>query len=106
METTNFTVADIVSTKEFHENLVQIINPVIKFRRGLTIAFKRDAIDRLIEKGVLLDSERFTVVYIQVLTKSCDTTEYPKALRDCVKHFGDRALHKTINQFKEDEKNT
>lgn len=100
MKTTNLTIADIVSTKEFNENLVQKVNELVRYRRLADFNLKRDAIERLIEKEVLQNSERFTVIYAQVLTKSCDTTEYPRALRDCIRYIGDCALYKTINQFK------
>lgn len=94
-------ISDIIATKEFHEQLTNKVNAVISMRKISGQVLKRDAFGRLMEKGIMQNSDNLAVAYINVITNSCNTTEFPKALRDCIKYFGDYAMHQAYVQLKE-----
>lgn len=57
---------------------------------------KRPCIDRVIELGLLMNAEDFTLEFAKVLSR---TSEHPKEIREYIRQLGMRAYKLTVEQF-------
>lgn len=96
-------VIDIIQMPAFEGHVKRLMRDLHTVRIGLTIhgtEFKRGPIERLVSKGVY-NPKAFAALYVKILDKELDTSEYPSTLRIFIKGLCDEALYRTAKQIKE-----
>lgn len=98
-------VIDVIQMPAFEDHIKRLMGDLRTERIALTIhgtEFKRDPIKRLTEKGVY-NPKAFATLYVKILDKELDTSEYPSTLRIFIKRLCDEALYRTAKQIKDSE---
>lgn len=98
-------VIDVIQMPAFEDHIKRLMGDLREERIGLTIhgtELKRDPIKRLVEKGVY-NPKAFASLYVKILDKELDTSEYPSTLRIFIKRLCDEALYRTATQIKDSE---
>lgn len=98
-------VIDVVQMPAFEDHVKRLMGDLRTVRIALTIhgtEFKRGPIERLKEKGVY-NPKAFASLYVKILDKELDTSEYPSSLRIVIKRLCDEALYRTAKQIKDSE---
>lgn len=98
-------VIDIIQMPAFEGHVKFLLKKLSETRvllEGTGVELKRGPIDRLREKGVY-NPKDIATLYVKVLNKNLDTSEYPSTLRTFIKRLCDEALHRTVEQIKAEE---
>lgn len=96
-------VIDIIQMPAFEDHVKRLMGNLRTVRIKATIhgiEYKKGPIDRLVEKGVY-NPKAFASLYVKILDKELDTSEYPSTLRIFIKGLCDEALYRTVEQIKE-----
>ena len=111
-ESKEMTIADVLKTPEFYNNLKVVISDLENIRRKAGMMadapLKRHPIDRLQERGVF-EPGQMTVLYANAMDKKLQG--YSSSERQFILQVGGEAFNKTMKQFiakekKNNEKNT
>lgn len=103
------TVFDILEMPEFKTNLGAFINEQLMTRNAVLqqrkkiiesgkhpAPEKRPCVDRIIELGLMHDTDSFAEEFLKVINRS---SKYPAAIREYVRQLGMRAYRLTVEQF-------
>ena len=105
MEVKEMTIADVLKTPAFYNNLKVVISDLENIRRKAGMMadapLKRHPIDRLQERGVF-EPGQMTVLYANAMDKKC--REYSSSERQFILQVGGEAFNKTMKQFAAKEK--
>lgn len=105
MEVKDMTIADVIKTTAFYNNLKVVISDLGNTRRKAGISanapLKRHPIDRLQEKGVF-EPGQMTVLYANAMDKKLQG--YSSSERTFILNVGGEAFNKTMKQFVDQEK--
>ena len=105
MEVKEMTIADVLKTPVFYDNLKAVIfdlrNTRKKARMMVNAPLKRHPIDHLQERGVFEPGE-MAVLYASVMDKALQG--YSSAERKFILQVGGEAFNKTMKQLVEKEK--
>lgn len=105
MEVKEMTIADVLKTPAFYNNLKVVISDLENIRRNARISanapLKRHPIDRLQEKGVF-EPGQMTVLYASAMDKKLQG--YSSSERKFILEVGGEAFNITMKQFLEQEK--
>lgn len=105
MEVKEMTIADVLKTPAFYNNLKVVISDLENARRNAGISanapLKRHPIDRLQEKGVF-EPGQMTVLYASAMDKKLQG--YSSSERTFILNVGGEAFNKTMKQFVDQEK--
>lgn len=105
MEVKEMTIADVLKTPEFYNNLKVVISDLENIRRNAGISanapLKRHPIDRLQKKGVF-EPGQMTVLYASAMGKKLQG--YSSSERKFILEVGGEAFNITMKQFLEQEK--
>ena len=105
MEVKEMTIADVLKTPEFYNNLKVVISDLENTRREAGMMadapLKRHPIDRLQEKGVF-EPGQMTVLYASAMDKKLKG--YSSSERTFILNVGGEAFYKTMKQFVDQEK--
>lgn len=96
-------VIDIIQMPAFEGHIKRLMGDLRTERIALTIhgtEFKRGPIEKLRRKGVY-NPKAFATLYVKILDKKLDTSEYPSTLRTFIKRLCDVAFYRTVEQIKE-----
>lgn len=96
-------VIDVVQMPAFEDHVKRLMGDLRTVRIALTIhgtEFKRGPIEKLVSKGVY-NPKAFATLYVKILDKKLDTSEYPSTLRIFIKRLCDVAFYRTVEQIKE-----
>ena len=109
MKVAELKVIDVIQMPQFRGHIDTCIKELFLSRHKILekypgVHFKRGPIERLQEKGVF-GPKPLAVLYGRILDKTIDTNEYPSALRMVIKKIGDEALHRTVIELNQAEKN-
>lgn len=100
MEVKEMTIADVLKTPEFYNNLKVVISDLENIRRNAGISanapLKRHPIDRLQEKGVF-EPGQMTVLYASAMDKKLQG--YSSSERTFILKVGGEAFNKTIKHL-------
>lgn len=101
----DLSIADVLKTPEFYNNLKVVISDLENIRRNARISanapLKRHPIDRLQEKGVF-EPGQMTVLYASAMDKKL--YGYSSSERTFILKVGGEAFNKTMKQFVDQEK--
>lgn len=95
-------VIDVIQMPAFEDHIKRLMGDLREERIGLTIhgtELKRDPIKRLVEKGVY-NPKALVALYVKILDKDLNTSEYPSTLRTFIKRLCDVAFYRTVEQIK------
>lgn len=105
MEVKEMTIADVLKTPAFYNNLKVVISDLENIRRNARISanapLKRQPIDRLQGKGVF-EPGQMTVLYASAMDKKLQG--YSSSERKFILEVGGEAFNITIKQFVDQEK--
>lgn len=105
MEVKEMTIADVLKTPEFYNNLKVVISDLGNIRRNAGISanapLKRHPIDRLQEKGVF-EPGQMTVLYASAMDKKLQG--YSSSERTFILNVGGEAFNKAMKILLENEK--
>lgn len=105
MEVKEMTIADVLKTPAFYNNLKVVISDLENIWRNARISanapLKRHPIDRLQEKGVF-EPGQMTVLYASAMDKKLQ--EYSSSERKFILEVGGEAFNITMKQFVDQEK--
>lgn len=105
MEVKEMTIADVLKTPAFYNNLKVVISDLENTRRKAGIMadapLKRHLIDRLQERGVF-EPGQMTVLYANAMDKKLQG--YSSSERTFILKVGGEAFNKTMKQFVDREK--
>ena len=105
MEVKEMTIADVLKTPAFYNNLKMVISDLKNIRRNAGISanapLKRHPIDRLLEKGVF-EPGQMTVLYASAMDKKLQG--HSSSERKFILEVGGEAFNITMKQFLEQEK--
>lgn len=105
MEVKEMTIADVLKTPAFYNNLKVVISDLENTRRNAGISanapLKRHPIDRLQGKGVF-EPGQMTVLYASAMDKKLQG--YSSSERKFILEVGGEAFNITMKQFLEQEK--
>lgn len=105
MEVKEMTIADMLKTPAFYNNLKVVISDLENIRRNARISanapLKRHPIDRLQERGVF-EPGQMTVLYASAMDKKLQG--YSSSERKFILEVGGEAFNITMKQFLEQEK--
>lgn len=105
MEVKEMTIADVLKTPEFYNNLKVVISDLENTRRNAGISanapLKRHPIDRLQEKGVF-EPGQMTVLYASAMDKKLQG--YSSSERTFILNVGGEAFNKAMKILLENEK--
>ena len=107
MKVADLKVIDVVQMPQFENNIEACIKELYLTRTKIMnehpdVQFKRGPIERLQEKKVF-GPKALASLYVSVLDKSINTSEYPSVLRTFIKGIGDEAFHRTMIELKQAE---
>lgn len=107
MKLEDLKVIDIIQMPQFEKHIEACIKELyLTYTKIMNehpgIRFKRGPIKRLQEKKVF-NSKAFASLYISVLDKTINTSEYPSTLRTFIKGIGDEAFHRIYVELKQAE---
>lgn len=105
MEVKEMTIADVLKTPEFYNNLKVVISDLENIRRNARISanapLKRHPIDRLQERGVF-EPGQMTVLYANAMDKKLQG--YSSSERKFILEVGGEAFNITMKQLVDQEK--
>lgn len=105
MEVKEMTIADVLKTPAFYNNLKVVISDLENTRRKAGMMadapLKRHPIDRLQERGVF-EPGQMTVLYENAMDKKLQG--YSSSERKFILEVGGEAFNKTMKQFVDQEK--
>lgn len=105
MEVKEMTIADVLKTPEFYNNLKVVISDLENIRRNARISanapLKRHPIGRLQEKGVF-EPGQMTVLYASAMDKKLQG--YSSSERKFILEVGGEAFNITMKQLVDQEK--
>lgn len=105
MEVKDMTIADVIKTTAFYNNLKVVISDLENTRRKAGISanapLKRHPIDRLQEKGVF-EPGQMTVLYASAMDKKLQG--YSSSERTFILEVGGEAFNITMKQLADQEK--
>jgi len=105
MEVKEMTIADVLKTPAFYNNLKVVISDLENIWRNARISanapLKRHPIDRLLEKGVF-EPGQMTVLYASAMDKKLQG--YSSSERKFILEVGGEAFNITMKQFVDQEK--
>lgn len=105
MEVKEMTIADVLKTPEFYNNLKVVISDLENIRRNARISanatLKRHPIDRLQGKGVF-EPGQMTVLYASAMDKKLQG--YSSSERKFILEVGGEAFNITMKQLVDQEK--
>lgn len=105
MEVKEMTIADVLKTPAFYNNLKVVISDLENIRRNAGISanapLKRHPIDRLQEKGVF-EPGQMTVLYANAIDKKLQG--YSSSERKFILEVGGEAFNITMKQLVDQEK--
>ena len=105
MEVKEMTIADVLKTPAFYNNLKVVISDLENIRRNARISenapLKRHSIDRLQEKGVF-EPGQMTVLYASAMDKKLQG--YSSSERTFILNVGGEAFNKAMKILLENEK--
>lgn len=107
MKLKDLKVIDIIQTPQFEKHIEACIKELYLTRTKIMyeypgVQFKRDPIERLQEKKVF-GPKALASLYVSVLGKTINASEYPSTLRIFIRGIGDEAFHRTVQQIKAEE---
>lgn len=107
MKLEDLKVIDIIQMPQFEKHIEALIKDLYLTRTNIMngnpcVQFKRDPIERLQEKKVF-GPKALAALYVKVVDKTINTSEYPSILRTFIKRIGDEAFHRTYVELKQAE---
>lgn len=107
MKVADLRVIDVVQMPQFEKHIEALIKNLYLARKKIMnehpgVQFKRDPIKRLQEKKVF-GPKALAALYVKVVDKTINASEYPSTLRTFIKGIGDEALHRTYVELKQAE---
>lgn len=107
MKLEDLKVIDIIQMPQFEKHIGALIKDLYLTRtkimnRSPYVQFKRGPIERLQEKKVF-EPKALAALYVKVVDRAINTSEYPSTLRTFIKRIGDEAFHRTYVELKQAE---